>query len=380
MKNYFTFTLLLTSLISCESVSPIDARLCEVDHSQVVQFNEQEDYPMLDLKLSDVADVQYIPLSGAKDNVFVKGFANYTSGRVVATPTRIYMLDWDTSILGYDYDGNLLLNINRVGRGPQEYIYINSFVVDELRDEIMVYDGSMEQVMIYDCSGVFKRKLSLDFFYSNISQLGDSALLCYNFVQSVPGEPTMSVFNKFDGSKTDDLLLNYTRPYVHDFDGRMNYPSIIDGIGGKFIVSLRSDTIYFMDDRRNISARFVDDTPRSTEDVMICPVVETSKYVFFSTLDFEHRTPDVKPKYYAYDKTDSKFYQLEGSSDWDYPMTNGFINPTHYTLTQSPNMAAQLLQPAILLENEDRLSPELKMITSKLTENDNPVLMIVTFK
>lgn len=134
-----------------------------------------------------------------------------------------------------------------------------------------------------------------------------------------------------------------------------------------------------MDDSRRVSARFVDDTPRSTDDVMVSPVVETSRYVFLSTLYSKFVTPDIKPKYYAYDKSQSRFYQLEGSSDWEYPMVSGYVNPTCYTLTQSPNVAAQLLQPVVLLENMAKLSPELKMITSKLTENDNPVLMIVTF-
>lgn len=346
---------------------------------ELVSFNDNEDYPTLDLKLSDVATVECIPLGGVSDSVFVRGFTN-KARELVITTDHLYMLDGETAIVTFDRNGKYLNRVSRSGRGPEEYGFIASFGVNEAAHELIVFDGTSKQIVVYDLQGKFKRKFPVGLFYHTISMLDDTTLICYNKYQHRATDPLVSLFSLSDGAKISDITLKYEREYVHDPDGVLEYSTISNAVDGVNLINLRSDTIFFMDKNRDIHARFVDETPYGDDNQMIYPTIETEKYVFFHKLYSPIWTPDAKPKFYAYDKEQKQFFRIAESPEWRYAMVNGFINPTCRTLTQSPNIAAQLISPVRLMDDMDKLPAELKAVAGKVDENDNPVLVLVTFK
>ncbi|OFZ08829.1 MAG: hypothetical protein A2322_07510 [Bacteroidetes bacterium RIFOXYB2_FULL_39_7] len=186
------------------------------------------------------------------------------------------------------------------------------------------------------------------------------------------------------------IPFNYKRPYVFDPDGVLEYSSIINSNYGNFLFSLRSDTIYFINNKLKIIPRFVDKTPYTSDNIQIYPTIETNKYVFFATLFSHISDPNGKVRYYVYDKENKRFFILKQMSsqikdknfknNFQLALIHNFLEINSLTLTLNSNIAATLIPPYFLLENRDSLPLGLKDICNNIKENDNPVLMLIKFR
>lgn len=84
----------------------------------LILIDTSRNYPESDLRLSDVAEVKYIPLQYGKDSII---FAN--PGPYAATVYRdtICLLTWKpfslSQIIQYDMSGNPLSKIDKIGGG-----------------------------------------------------------------------------------------------------------------------------------------------------------------------------------------------------------------------------------------------------------------------
>lgn len=128
MKNLFYFFLVLL-FTSCKS-----------SENSVIIFNANDNYPEIDLKLSDVANIEYIQLKPGKDSILITGFTNKARELFIAND-KIFLLDQNRKIVIYDYNGNPLTKIENIGRGPKEFVGLIDFLADSTKNEIYCFSG-----------------------------------------------------------------------------------------------------------------------------------------------------------------------------------------------------------------------------------------------
>lgn len=87
----------------------------------IIVFDNAKEYPELDLKLSDVADLSYIPLKSADEVYLVEEFS-WRGNYAYVDGDEVYLTDSSTSgVFVFDTSGNPLRKLSRPGRGPGEY-------------------------------------------------------------------------------------------------------------------------------------------------------------------------------------------------------------------------------------------------------------------
>ncbi|MEF9987389.1 MAG: 6-bladed beta-propeller, partial [Bacteroidales bacterium] len=113
----------------------------QTSSSSLIIIDTSRDYPESNLKLSDVAQVTYVPLKYGKDSTI---FSNPGNLAVAVFHDTLFILNrrvpYFAQILLYDMLGNPLLKIDRQGGGPGEYITLGNFILDTLRREIYGWD------------------------------------------------------------------------------------------------------------------------------------------------------------------------------------------------------------------------------------------------
>lgn len=144
------------------------------------QRQTQESLPTLKITLGNTSDqlnlseialsAQCIPLE-TNDSVIIDKIV-----RVVSKKNVIYVAD-RFSIFKYD-DGKFQGKLDRHGIGPEEYIHISDFLVDEDGD-IWILSRSGQCLYKYEWDGTLRDTIKLDFWASKMSLLDKENMLLY---------------------------------------------------------------------------------------------------------------------------------------------------------------------------------------------------------
>jgi hypothetical protein len=356
----------------------------------VIVFDNSKNYPELDLRLSDVADVTYIPLRGEDEGYLVSQF-DWNGNLAFIDGDEIYFLSDNNGVVYvYDMSGNPLRKLDRRGRGSQEYgSYIRDFWVSRESNSLYVH-GDLGTILEYDATSFdFKRRvpLPLDVLPHSIVPFGDDYALLHNYYQfeNNDAEATFYLLSKPDWEPTP-LSVEMQRPYVHDFNGALTYPGLIYGKGGVFLHNMRSDTISWIDNNtRKTTPRMVDKTnypgrDQPGHDIMAVPSFETDKYLFFSLIFQQAIHTNMEMRAFVFDKELEKIFRLPQTEDRMFAIARDECWLNCWNTTLNDNYAVTLFQAINLLDNLDTLPAELKQIAATLTEDDNPVMALVKFK
>jgi hypothetical protein len=372
MNKYVLFVLILCLGVSCG------------DHrdyaDEIIVFDNTTNYPETDLKLSDVADITYIPLKGLNEGYPIGSLGN-KGGNIYVDEDEgvIYLKQGSTDIYVYDMSGNPLRKLSRVGRGPQEYEYVASFWVEPETNSIYVTSGLF--LLEYDNKSFdFKRKINLlrlseSVMHSMVPLNSNYAIVDNKYRQEKP----YSLFSLSDGT-IEPCPIELERPYIHDSEGYLDHPALIVGQGGLFMCNMRSDTVRWIDRSGNITPRIVDKTNYDKLDIMAVPAFETDDYVFFSLVFSPALNPDREERMFVFNKRENRIYRVPQSRNRLFALALDECWLTCRNTTLNEDYAVVFLQPIHLIDNIDALPPELKKITETLDENDNPVLALIKLR
>jgi hypothetical protein len=133
----------------------------------------------------DDSDGQFTEFIGLVDSIALiqlqtrEDFLLGIIGQAHFTDDRIYVLDIahaiERPLIVYDRSGTPLFRVGSRGRGPGEYLDIAGLEVTE--EYIIVHDGAMSSVLVYDLNGVFKYSWELERFPWDIAKLDDQTLV-----------------------------------------------------------------------------------------------------------------------------------------------------------------------------------------------------------
>ena len=385
MKQLFPLICLSASLFLCSCGSK------QVSELPVIDVNRS--YPSKELILQDIADVEYIPLETKEGFLIGEDLrVQYMDEEVIVTNNKEEILFFDRK------SGKSLYSFRRYGRGPGEYLSIHSIAVDRKNNELFVTEGSFSSdrnpVYVYDLQGKYLRTLE----YHNIGfamhfhNYNDDYLFWYNQKTEDPFpyklmSKTNTVFTQlpveFAGRDKMSITQNRENGGIITISPDGN---VLLKIPGGYIFSEPGlDTVYRWETATGKLIPLLARTPsfHSMEfPIGVFITGESSEYLFIRTIerkfDFEAYS-GFTSVYLIHDKKEGIFYEgllLNG----DYVDREVFTVNSRVAVPVGTNVIG--LQAWKLMEayENNKLRGKLAEVASTLKEDDNPVVLIATFK
>ncbi len=399
IKKLISIILMLTAILlpSCAvKKQPIDPRI--VDLSAIWDKPEK-------ILLSSIAtDIEYIPLETSKECLL----ADPDNLRVTITENYIAVNSGGLKL--FDRNGHFLRGIGSRGKGPLEYISGSRYVINEKGERIYILDADTKRVLTYGLDGKYLGVFqvgpeAIDVILDESGRIGvfylsenpDPAYAARvewfteegSLVKTIPvyaGRPRgagwVIAANCY---QTDNELLFNENPFDTTYclvDDRSWVPRWIMQVGpGRFPPEISIDVSRFSQELDNY--------------IMARPGAETARYLFITTNAIG------KSGLVVYDKKDrtARYMlqelmgnyglnlitnDLDGGSPLKLSLQRGEEQgDTYYSNLVSPiellNSLKEHQEPTVQVTRPD-LREKLQGFATRLREEDNPVVMVVTMK
>ena len=287
--------------------------------------------------------------------------------------------------------------INRRGQGPEEYVRANEIALDEAHGEIFINSEASHKILVYDLYGTFKRCLSFskDVSYTYIFDYDKDNLIGYDMSDYYKkgedrGKAYHVIISKQDGSITREIFIPFktiNTPMVRNGDSFMTgFNCQIRSSHGKWILmDTSSDTLYNYTPDGKLTP-FIVRTPSAytmEPEVFLYMGTYTYRYYFMETMinkfNFE-KSSGFYGDVLMYDKEENAIFQpVVYNDDYAETCTGAMISRFFNQEIES----STTLDAYRLVENykQGKLKDgKLKNIAAKLSEEDNPVIMLTKQK
>ncbi len=315
--------------------------------------------------------------------------------RIEMNDSFIFVLEYD-KLYTFTREGKFISQISRKGEGPEEYIVLSSFYVDNPKQQVTIIDSYKNLLINYDFMGNYLSSVSVPaeaFPSSHYTLLtGDNLLLSHNMMD-MHDTKSYSLFD-MDKQKVKSYFSyqpitvgNYMYPYSwhpmakagKDIDIIMplcdtiyTYLSATSSFEPKYII----ETLYKMIPKDKIRKN----TPSYTED--ICKLCEQGYFSGFTGIFetetkvlLEYKDMGVVMGYFLFDKSSKAGnYYLNCSSKEDT------VLPFFHTIYAYKNVFVGCAQPRDLLKLENIQDKEIRERIQELDEDDNPCLILYEFE
>ncbi len=352
-------------------------------------------YPKKEIKLQDIADVEYIPLE-TRDDVLLDTYYHICT----ISPDSLLVGNYEEgSVFLFNGQGKVLQKFNHKGQSGREYNEIWGLYYDEVAHEIFVLDTSIQ---VYDDTGNYKRTIPIAKKYSfsspEIVSYNNDAFLCYNNENvynnakkdsiNKPVKPYILISKK-DGKELSQLPIVCRKRVTPSIVKR--YPNGNISMSTRYMQSITIDRPNFI-----LSDISKDTIFSYSKDKKLVPMVvrtpevlkmgnpvsflqiekQTKEYLFGQiTKKNTEKRPHFSSKRILIDKKDNAVYEYE-LVNTDAP-TSTFGENSVFN-----NQGAVFLSIDTLKEwlEEGKLKDKLKEIVENLNEDDNPVWVKIQFK
>lgn len=296
------------------------------------------------------------------------------------------------SIFVFDYDGNFINRISRLGNGPGEYLIINHVAIND-RKEVCILDNAKERITIFDIKGKMLDAKHLPFRGKSVEYLGNDNLLfrvenCYAETGYKEIEKSCFVLTDIKGNIKytfgDDH--SYRNPsyqsysdniykYNGELFGRLNHGNVLfvfdsDSVRAKLELSIKNEQIY---------SPTIEDmsTPGQYKNKRLQQSSFSGSYFICEDYScFRMMFPERASIYtwFFYLNNSGKIYTL--STESTDPVLACFNNPL---ARWRDNTLVQDISPTVLLSRkkeilENSIIGEVESLFDGLSLEDNPVL------
>jgi hypothetical protein len=160
--------------------------------------------------LSDlVADTEYIFLETGS-HFLVGGIS-----KIIHRNNCFYILDGSSlQILVFRETGEFLYSINKPGRGPGEYLYINAFDVTRSGD-VLIFDSMNSKLFVYSEGATRQEEFKLEHYFYEMAESGvDGQLLIRNQIREGNLLNSFAHYSYKTGELSPAAIQN---PYINEF-------------------------------------------------------------------------------------------------------------------------------------------------------------------
>lgn len=370
---------------------------CSSDKSTNIRIIDPRGIIEKKITLSEIAnEITYIPIS----NEILFGYIN-----AELTDSLIFIKPTNDGLLAYYFNGTLKSRIGKRGRGPGEYRNVRSFTIDSNNRTVYILDPVNSKILKYSMNGDFLQEIQIksegQSFFGEIILMNNNIYLFEGINQG---------FGKYDWLVLDTLgeIHNEKLNYIEKF------PSFHGFIGNKqetynnffYYWNQINDTIFEINNGEHKAAflfaqgdfRFPKQKIQaiSTEYFYPIKIYFTKDYLFFTyNYQFQNCTG-------IYIKSEEQLYAVNKTLDPESYFGPGIINdvdgglpliPISYYLNNkneefligeiSPLELKAHVSSKTFMNSTSKFpkkKKELEKLANSLTENDNPVLMLVKLK
>ena len=382
MRHFIPFASLLIALSACNTITHQDG---------IIYFDTDKKYPVLNLSLSDIANIRYVKLEGEELNLII----NEISSDICFDKTRNQIILGKTLkppyfISVFDKDGHFLRQIGHQGSGPGEFLSEVNLAYQDKNDILTVFSRSNSKIIQYHSSGDYIRERCFSFIppFSRIFLL-DDRIIIYNYADN-------SVINNrlLDNGWTFKVLNINTLEEIpikdHHFDETMNEddPTIPrEGTcitdDGLLFTSCRSDTTYLLDHNLEIHPVLIDIQHNRERGFLLVPTFETKDYLFLQL--YPPRKAGIGQtghKYYAIRRSDKAIFSC-GTNTYYSIFTHNTLSLGNSIQSVTPGCGRYVIFKGYVPnppEPDFPIPPEVEELAKDMDDESNPILMIIEFK
>ncbi|WP_170179755.1 6-bladed beta-propeller [Flavivirga rizhaonensis] len=383
MKRILFTIVLLLCFSSCKKI------VNELDNVNLehIKVDIQEKYPEGDFK-EYFSSSKIIALETTERSIFSK------IDRISLHKDKIFILDRNTdAVLIFSNTGKFLNKIQYIGKGPMEYISLHDFTIDENRGHIILYTDRPYKLITYTIEGQFLKEEKIKGFYFNmgfkdnnlfllVKEKKDKMFLEYNL-------ETQAKKRFVDLNEKDEFFFNLV----------IESPNIIRS-KNVFISQLYSETIYEYDGNEVKPKYFVDYGEQKAPDNIINKFEKNYQGLYeyitennygFGISNFRESKDYVTFNFYnnmivIYSKVlkKSKAFSFFENENDQLPFYNYFAHDGDDNKIISIYPAIEFKDQMSIYKKEikpwDKIPDYIKEIDEKLSSNDNPLLIVYTFK
>ena len=394
--------LLLFSLffVSCRSKNKVEQPMIK-DFDLLQRANN--DYTTIDLEHAEelayrelIDSIRYISLG---DECGVMG----NIANIITYKGRFYIQEEQFDrVFIYDDTGRCLKKIDNKGRGPGEYLRIESIDINTEKEELMLVDGMSDKLFFYDLDGNFKSIHSIRYFQTeNTLCLRDSVFLHISAPSQNFGNEGLYGYALVLSKGNENFLKGYR--YLPLQVGYKGGGQIFKGYERSCYHPIYSDTIYqILSDttygpifyfkiknssweKYHNSDRFVDID--GSEEGVFTLLYENQDFFLGYIADKKKKGNYMQP--FLYDKMKDKTYLLrwcdyyEHLKELDYfegyeargIFEDYFIAHVSFSTLDQYNIFGRVKDGALKITN-----PELERVIQNLNTDSNPDLILTKFK
>lgn len=340
---------------------------------------------------------------------------------VALTDSDIFVIWQIDAIYRFDHMGRFKNKIGALGQGPEEYVQLGKdLLVNEEQGTITIVDVAQMKMKMYDYDGIFLNGTSIVGGRMTSLAKMDAETYIVRTLDSERYKPDCPALRLMDVSgKTIKMFKSSLYPITKDNVRGWHYGPMENALweyGGHFYtLEYGNDTIYRVDKNQLVADRTLSGTKYrpsmhdlfhsgSGEKRLLLPIMmrpnsgifESDRFVLFRCYE------EGRKKYFlVYDKTDGQVYQ---SFHEDAPIkerseeklsayfTDDLVSGMPFTPEyRSGDKIIGWLSASDIVENRDKIlqfvetrtsteAVRFREIVTTITEEDNPVLMIVKLK
>lgn len=193
MKKEILYILLSLIFVTCNSTK---------EEKTKIEIGDIVSIPITDMetsygKLSDFAEeIKMIPLEFTDDCILGE------IEKIVMSDDCIFIMERDNQkgIYVFDHMGKYLYKIGNRGQGPEEFVDLSDFSLNEEERLIYLYDLARTKVLVFSCEGDFIKDIQMNYYADNFEYQNG---LFYLYRENVVyGDPLYSLVIKDDRGET----------------------------------------------------------------------------------------------------------------------------------------------------------------------------------
>lgn len=359
----------------------------------IIDFSKN--YPQKEIRLQDIADIEYIPLE-TTDDILLSDEAklSYVSDKyiLVHEPRK-------GDIFLFNRNGKIHSHFNHRGQSGQEYLWLGGggTIMDEKAGEIYVCS---QVIQVYSLGGEYKRTLKINTIENEVDvfDFDDEALLIYcdvnvdPYIKSNTKERPYCLISKKDGSLISVLDIYLPKRYSTRMHKTLenNMYTIVSlympyslYYGGDFVIAdISTDTLYMLNQNKLLTPLAVREpsvhTPAEPRIVWKTKLT-TDKFIIldYITLDFSPTKGRRRNAELMYDFKNGEISRVTFLDDVGRRGRWFITSPAI-----AKNKTADMIQTQDIIDRYrlKHLKGDVAKLASTLDEEDNPVVRIIKFK